>query len=194
MIYTKLDTEEIKDKLKRILEPERYEHSIGVMETAIELAERFNLDKEKAMTAGLVHDCAKCLSIEEMKKYSFCLDKCELESIKTWHAPIGAVIAEKEYGISSSEILSAVRYHTIGRKDMSAFEKIIYIADKIEKRTRPESMRSRIEGALNRRNSLDDAMLECFKITINSLLERSLPICFQTIDVYNSLIESYKKS
>ena len=57
-------------------------------------------------------------------------------STKTWHAPVGAYIAEKEYSVTDSEILSAIRWHTIGKKNMSDFEKIIFIADKIETRTR----------------------------------------------------------
>ena len=190
MIYTKFNIEEIKEKLRGCLNDERYLHSIGVMEKSVELAKRFNCDVEKAEIAGLLHDCAKCFSKEEMQKYLYCLKDEEKQSVKTWHAPIGAIIAKNEYGIEDEDILSAIRWHTIGRTGMSDFEKIIFIADKIEHRTREKELQEPIERALNTNNSLDEAMLKSFKITIESLIKRNLPICFQTIEVYNCFINS----
>jgi predicted HD superfamily hydrolase involved in NAD metabolism len=108
---------------------------------------------------------------------------------KTWHAPVGAYIAKKEYGVNDEEILSAIRWHTIGKKNMSNFEKIIFLADKIEERTREIEFRKKIENALLERQNLDDAMLQSFKMTIKSLLKRKLPICFQTVEVYNDLLK-----
>ena len=191
-MYTKLSIEEIKENLKNCLNTERYEHSIGVMEKAVELAERFNCDIEKAQVAGLLHDCAKCLSKEELLKYKDRFDECEINSSKTWHAPVGAIVAKEVYGVEDYDILSAIRWHTIGKKDMTDFEKIIYIADKIEERTREDELKIPITQALNSRNNLDDAIFKSFEITIQSLIERKLPICFQTIDVYNSLLNIVK--
>ena len=188
-MYTAFKIEEIQEKLKACLTYERYMHSLGVMEMAVKLAKEFNLDEDKAKVAGLLHDCAKCLSKEELEKYTDTFEECEKLSTKTWHAPVGAIIAKKDYGVTDKEILSAIRWHTIGKNDMTDFEKIIFIADKIEHRTRESDFREKIETALNERHNLDDAMLKSFKITIKSLLKRKLPICFQTIDVYNNLLE-----
>ena len=194
MIYTKDKIEEIKEKLKDCLTEERYLHSLGVMEKAVELAKQFNCNAQKALIAGLLHDCAKCLTKEEMKKYEYCLSTCETQSIKTWHAPIGAIIAKNEYDIEDEEILNAIRWHTIGKINMSDFEKIIFIADKIENKTREKEISEEIETALNKRNNLDDAMFKIFQITIKSLIDRNLPICYQTIEVYNNLIEKIHKT
>lgn len=180
--------DEIKEKLKTCLNEERYWHSIGTMEMAMELAKRFNCDIEKAQVAGLLHDCAKCLSNEELKKYIDNFEDCEKISPKTWHAPVGAIIAKRDWNIVDDEILSAIRWHTIGKKDMTDFEKIIFLADKIERRTREDDYREKIEKVLNKTDSLDAAILKSFKITIKSLLKRKLPICFQTVDVYNHLL------
>ena len=187
-MYTKFSIEEIKEKLKNTLSEERYWHSIGTMEKAMELAERFGCDIEKAQIAGLLHDCAKCLSKEELNEYQEYFEDCEKLSTKTWHAPCGACLCEKEFGIEDNEILSAIRWHTIGKKGMTNFEKIIFLADKIENRTREIEFREKIEKVLDKTNNLDSAMLKSFKITIKSLLKRKLPICFQTIDVYNDLL------
>ena len=76
-MYTKFSIEEIKEKLKACLSYERYIHSLGTMEKAMELAERFELDVEKAQVAGLLHDCAKCLSNEELEAFSHAFDDSE---------------------------------------------------------------------------------------------------------------------
>ena len=48
------------------------------------------------------------------------------------HGPVGAWIAEKEFGVTDEDILNAIRYHTTGRAEMCKLEKIIFIADMIE--------------------------------------------------------------
>ena len=192
-MYTAYKIEEIQEKLKNCLTYERYIHSLGVMEMAVKLAKEFGLDEEKAQVAGLLHDCAKCLPKEELEKYINTFEECEKLSTKTWHAPVGSIIAKNDYGVTDEEILSAIRWHTIGKNNMTDFEKVIFIADKIELRTRESDFREKIEEALKERHNLDDAMLKSFKITIKSLLKRNLPICFQTVDVYNNLLEQFKK-
>ncbi len=194
MIYTKFSIEELKDKLHNCLNEERYIHSLGVMEMSVKLAKEYNLDEEKAMLAGLLHDCAKCFSKTELLKYSDLFEDCEKLTVKTWHAPVGAIIAKSDYDINDDEILSAIRWHTIGKNNMSDFEKIIFLADKIEHRTREIEFREKIESVLNTSHNLDLALLKSFKITIKSLLKRNLPICYQTVDVYNSLLEKVNDS
>ncbi|MBQ8634998.1 bis(5'-nucleosyl)-tetraphosphatase (symmetrical) YqeK [bacterium] len=187
-MYTKFSIEEIKEKLKTCLSYERYIHSLGTMEKAMELAEHFGLDVEKAQVAGLLHDCAKCISNEELAAFENVFDESEKLSCKTWHAPVGQIIAQRDYGVVDEEILSAIRWHTIGKIGMSDFDKVIFLADKIENRTREPEYREKIEKVLSKTNSLDEAIFKSFKITIKSLLKRKLPICFQTIEVYNDLL------
>ena len=50
---------EIRKKLSKKLKKDRFEHTIGVMYTAASLAMCYGEDVEKALTAGLLHDCAK---------------------------------------------------------------------------------------------------------------------------------------
>ncbi len=199
-ILKKMDFTKHKDileKLKMTLTPERYEHSIGVAEEAVRLAEIYGADIEKACIAGLLHDCAKCLPKEKLldiivkNKDIWAIDECELLNYKTFHAPAGVLVAQKEYGINDKEILSAIRWHTLGKKDMTLLEKIIYLADKIEKRTRPAEYREQIEVFLKGENGLDRAILESYKLTIKSLADRNLVICYPTIDIYNSLLKEF---
>lgn len=186
-----MDYTKYKEWLRANLSEERYEHSIGTAECAYELAIKFGLDKDKAYLCGLIHDCAKCFPDNELKDtICNCDDLCDGELInpKTYHAPAGAILAKKEFGICDCEILSATRWHTLGKENMTDFEKIIFIADKIEKRTRPLEYRKEIEEALEK--GLDNALLVCYGNTIKSLVDRNLKICTTTIDIYNKLLSN----
>ena len=190
MDYTK--TEECKKWLREHLNDERYRHSLGTAECASKLAEKYGLDKERAYFCGLIHDCAKCFPNDELKS-SICnrKDLCEgeLNNPKTYHAPAGAIMAKEEFCVEDEEILSAIRWHTLGKENMSDFEKIIFIADKIETETRPKEWAEPIRKALEEDNGLNKALLICYKNTIKSLVDRNLKICKTTIDIYNNLLE-----
>ena len=181
----------IKNWLKANLNNERYEHSLGTADCAKELAKIFGLDEEKAYFTGLIHDCAKCLPKAETNEIlaKLSLVDGELCNPKTHHAPVGAYIAQKEFQVEDEEILSAIRWHTFGKVDMTPFEKIIFLADKIETRTRPCELCTPIRAALDS-EGLDKALLICYKNTIKSLVDRNLSICKLTIDIYNSLLNA----
>lgn len=182
--------EDIKIWLKNNLTEERYEHSLGTADCAKELAARYGLNEEKAYLTGLIHDCAKCLPLEDAKNMMQQIELCEgeLDNCKTYHAPAGRCTAEKEFGIIDEEILSAIRWHTLGKVDMTEFEKIIFLADKIEERTRPYELIKPIKELLGEENGLNKALLKCYQNTIKSLVDRNLKICFMTVEIYNSLL------
>ena len=176
--------------LKENLKKERYIHTLGTAECAKELAQKFKLNPEKAYIAGLLHDCAKCFTKEklvEIIKKHLDIEECEMMNHKTLHAPVSAYIAETEFGLSDKEILSAIRWHTLGKLEMTDFEKIVFIADKIEPKTRDKEYSSKIRMLLAEENGLNKALLKCYKETIKSLMKRDLKICLLTIEIYNKL-------
>ena len=187
MIYT---NDSIRQWLKENLSEERYNHSLGTADAARMLAVKYGLDEEKAYFTGLIHDCAKCLDKEKMSEIlkNVELECGELENPKTHHAPVGAYLAKTQFGIEDEEILSAIRWHTIGKLNMTMFEKIIFLADKIEERTRPKEC-TELKKLFDEENGLDKAILICYKFTIKSLVDRNLSICTQTIDIYNDLLK-----
>jgi predicted HD superfamily hydrolase involved in NAD metabolism len=186
-----MDYTQCKNWLEANLSKERFEHSLGTAECAASLAEKFGLDVKKAEFCGLIHDCAKCIPNNELKS-TICNrnDLCEgeINNPKTYHAPAGAMLAQKEFKVEDPEILSAIRWHTLGKENMTDFEKIIFLADKIEERTRPYELINPIKNALNEENGLDKALLICYGNTIKSLVERNLKICKITVDIYNNLL------
>ena len=72
---------------------------------------------------------------------------------------------------------------------MTEFEKIIFLADKIESETRPPEWTAPIKKVLEEENGLDKALLICYGNTIKSLVDRNLKICKTTIDIYNKLLD-----
>lgn len=185
-----MDYTEILNWLKNNLNEERYIHTLGTAECAKELANKFNLNSEKAYLAGLLHDCAKCFSNEKLLDIihqHLNVEECEMLNYKTLHAPVSAYIAEKEFQVNDKEILSAIRWHTLGKLDMTDFEKIVFLADKIEPNTRDKEYSDKIKALLNEPNGINKALLKCYKETIKSLVKRDLKICLLTIDIYNKL-------
>ena len=97
---------------------------------------RYEADIEKAMIAGLLHDCAKCLSADKKiklcEKYELSISDVERKNPGLLHAKLGAFLASQKYHIQDTEIIDAIANHTTGRPDMTKLDKIIYIADFIE--------------------------------------------------------------
>ncbi|MCM1339848.1 MAG: bis(5'-nucleosyl)-tetraphosphatase (symmetrical) YqeK [Muribaculaceae bacterium] len=190
MDYIKISREDLLKWLKENLNEERYEHSLGTAECAESLAETFGLDSEKAYIAGLLHDCAKCFSTEKLLSIieeNLIIDEDEKSNPKTLHAPVSAYVAETKFGVTDKEILSSIRWHTLGKLNMTDFEKVIFLADKIESRTREHCYCAAIKACLSGENALNRAMLQCYRQTIKSLVDRDLKICTATIDIYNNL-------
>lgn len=127
----------IQKKLKSELDEERYTHTLGVMYTAASLAMRYDEKlMEKALLAGLLHDCAKCIpdkgKMKYCHKYRLGVSAVEQKNPSLLHAKLGAFLAKKKYHVKDPEIISAIAYHTTGHPDMTLLDKIIYIADYIE--------------------------------------------------------------
>lgn len=135
-IYLSEQYEAIKADLKSKLKPSRYEHTINVAQTAVWLSMSHGIDTDKAYLSGLLHDCAKYLSDEEMiaaaGDNNIELEPVELKSVQLIHSKLGAVFAKTVYGVEDEDILNSIRSHTTGRPGMTDLEKIIYLADAIE--------------------------------------------------------------
>lgn len=178
--------------LKKELDRERYEHTVGVCYTAVALAMRYGYDLEKAELAGLLHDCAKCIPLEKKlklcKKHNIPITEAEAAHPALLHAKLGAFLAKKEYDVADTEILEAIKNHTTGKPSMGLLDKIIYVADYIEphrcKAPRLEVVR---QTAFI---DLDEALLMILGDTLQYLQERGIEIDPLTEETY----QYYKKS
>lgn len=123
-------------KLKQSLSDRRLLHSVLVAATARKLAAIHGVNENQAVLAALLHDCAKCMPLSEMQKiakeHRLLVDKETMQSTNLLHGPVGAVIAQRDYGIEDQNILAAIRCHTVGKVGMLPLDMIVYLSDKIE--------------------------------------------------------------
>ena len=191
-----MDTErnrEFLEILKTRLTPQRLYHSICVAEQAKHLAEKFGGDSEKAYTAGLIHDVMRYEPVEKMLELiendGQILTDSEKNITVTLHAIAGEVFLRKELGVTDNEILSAVRWHTTGKEDMSLLEKIIYVADLTsEDREYPDILEVRAMAE----ESLDKTCLRGLSFTIEDNAKKCRPIHIDTVNAFNYLAERIK--
>lgn len=186
--------EQIKNYLKQNLRNKRYEHVLGVRDTAIKLAEHYKEDTEKARFAALIHDCAKNISDDQIiliaEKHKLAIDDITKISPQLLHGSIAAIIAKEEMGITDEDVLNAVTYHTTGRKGMSLLEKIIYIADYIEPSRNFQGVDELRRAAFQ---DLDKALIKAFDNTIKFVVERGQLLHINTIEGRNYLLSKYRR-
>ena len=121
------------DKALSLETPQRQAHSLRVAELAAARAVALKLPEDKAIAAALLHDCAKNLDKESPYLAGF-IPPMEWGKIprEVYHQFAGAFVAEKHFGVTDGEVLSAIRYHTSGRPNMGEMEKLIFLADMLE--------------------------------------------------------------
>lgn len=186
------DKEKFKEVIRERLSDYRYYHSLCVAKSARELAKRFGADEENAEIAGILHDvtkeCSRKEHLEILEQAGVTLTDLELESKKFFHQVTGALYAEKELGITDSEILDAIRYHTTGRAQMSLMEQIVYLADFISDDRDYEDvdiMRLKVE------EGRAQGMLYATRYTIVSVINKGKPLHPDTVDSYNWILNAF---
>ena len=137
-------------KLKTYLTQERFMQTFYVVKRGLELAA--DEMRDKAFVACLLHDVAKYVSPDRYAEYGFVCPKGMPAPVV--HSFLGAKVAERDFGITDTEILQAIKYHTTGRPDMTELEKLVYVADKTEQ-TRPYPLEHLLSG------TLDEMFLKC---------------------------------
>ncbi|MDD4601450.1 hypothetical protein SDC9_09010 [bioreactor metagenome] len=181
--------QEIIDRLTVILTKKRMDHSRGVSQTAVLLARRFGADESKAALAGILHDCAREIPrhelITEAVKWKIAVGTVECQEPVLLHAPLGAKMAEKQYGIRDQEVLNAIKLHTLGGPSMSILAKIIYLADFIEPGrsfSGVDKLRALAEV------SLDTALLAAYDYNIEYIIKKGGLIHPTSVEGRNELL------
>lgn len=188
MMYTDR-ADEFKALLKGRLKESRYIHSLGVADSAKELAEKYSADADKAYIAGLLHDVTKnendANQLQMLQNSGIMLSQTELHNPKLWHAMTAPIYAKEVLGITDEEILSAMRWHTTGKAVMTILDMVIYIADYISaERDYPDVDVMRKYAF----ESLEKAALYSLKFTLKKLPKKELVIHPDSVAFYNDLI------
>ena len=127
--------------LRGMLTADRLEHSLGVEAMAEALARRFGIPVDQAVTAGLLHDCAKCMPLgsmlDEANRLGVRADDARRESAELLHAFVGAALLRERFGVTDPDVIRAVKYHNTGTVSMTDLDLAVYLADKIELGRKP---------------------------------------------------------
>lgn len=181
-----LTMKEIRKAIRKAQDAKRYEHTVGVEYTAAALAMRYGASVEDALLAGLLHDCAKCLSDEKLialcEKYHIPVSESERKLPFLLHGKVGGYLAQKKYGIQNQDVVNAIVNHTMGREEMSLLEKIVFVADYIEPgRTHAANLDALRELAFQ---DIDLAMLRVLEGTLEHLRSNGWAIDSRTEKTY----------
>lgn len=190
-----MEYNEILVTLANELRPARFRHCRDVSQTAVRLAERWDADIEKARLAVILHDCARNLKGEELLKTSrqFGMIPSPLELLQPAliHAPLGAIIAERRFGISEPQVLQAIRRHTTGAPQMTLLDKVIYLSDCIEPGRNFSGVRKIRDMAVE---DLDAAVLLAYEHSILFVVANGGLLHPNTVEGRNSLLMELKAS
>ncbi len=191
----KIREDEIIGWLSQWVDKKRLEHSLGVSRTAALLALHYGVDVDKARIAGLVHDCAKCLSYEEMatrlKEYGMMLDPISMGDRALIHGHLGAEMVRRMLGIEDPEILNAIACHTTGKKRMALLDKILCLADYIEPGRQYAGIGTIRQLAYK---DIDRALLKGMEFTIRHVLDSGSPLHPGTVEARNELLAAIGKN
>lgn len=186
MVYSR---EQLIDAVSSQMPAKRWEHTLGVMETAVRLAKQYGADPIKADLSAILHDVAKYWPVQKMEQMIIdhgLSTELLVYDKQLWHAEVGAFVAKQEYGIEDQEILDAIRYHTSGRVGMTLLDKVVCLADYIEP-GRDFPGVNNIRDLAN--HSLEEALAAGFDSTIQFLLSRRQIIFPLTVLARNDLIK-----
>lgn len=165
-------------ELAKNLKGEKFEHSLGVEETALKLAHRYGANMDQAGLAGLLHDYTKQMDNTALaKKYGI-----PYLTEKTLHGHTAAALLKDRGYVTDEEVLNAIKWHTTGRAGMTMLEKIIYIADYME----PNRDFNGVERlrALAFQN-IDEAVLLGLQMSIGHIVENKSLIDTDSVEAYN---------
>ena len=194
-----MDRDQLIASVRGQMPEKRWAHTLGVMETAVQLAERFGGDPAKAELAAILHDVAKYWPVERLEEIvrtapmpsSFQPELVFPYDRQLLHAPVGAYVAETEYSIMDTEVLDAIRYHTTGREQMTLLDKIVCLADYMEPgRDFPGVNEIRSIAEIN----LEQALISGFDSTILFLVQKGKKIFPLTLLARNALIDENRRS
>lgn len=205
MIYSSQILEDLRRQISRQVSEKRFSHILGVERCAVYLGEMILPELISELSAAaLLHDVAKEIPIEEQMKLledaGFALtdeDKITTGVIHSFTAPI---IIKKDFPTFATEnILSAVAYHTVGRVNMTAFEKIIFVSDYCEDTRKYDSCK-RVRAALldniqsltysEKLARLDEACIMSIDGALEALNRMNSPINSRMYDTRNSLLKN----
>jgi predicted HD superfamily hydrolase involved in NAD metabolism len=187
-----MNREHLMERTRQQMPSKRWEHTQGVMETAVRLAAKYGADPDKADLAALLHDYCKYWPVEEQirayREFGLPEDALEYDP-QLLHGPLAAEVVRRELGVADTEVLDAIRWHTSGRERMTLLDKIVCLADYIEPGRDFPGVHNIREIA---EYSLEKALIAGFDSTIRFLIEKGKKVYPLTLLARNALIDEVR--
>ena len=184
-----MEFENIKNDIKQILSEKRYNHSLGVVKRAEQLAQIYNQDIQKARLVAIAHDIAKEINKEDayqyVKQHNIIIDEIEKNEPSLLHSKIGANICKEKYNFTD-DMTQAILYHTTGNINMNTFDKIIFLADKTEEGRKNEIDLDEANKIVDK--DINEGMLYMIRNSLEYTLKKKKLIHPDTIILMNKLI------
>ena len=187
--------DEMRQALQARVKASRYRHSLGVSQTAEQLARIYGVDQNEAAVAGLLHDWDKSLTGDELKRKAKKLKLADKEvrehATGVLHSWTAAATLRDKFPELSDAVLQAISRHTCGAVGMSDLDMVVFVADIIEPgRDFPD-----IEGlrAAVGEVCLEELFYRTYKANFMYLLSADMVVASPSLDVYNSLVVERKE-
>ncbi len=199
IIYTVSIMIDLQKRIRPLMSEYRYNHTLSVVNECSELAKLFGIDERMLVIAAYLHDVTKEIPTAEQlqlcEDIGIAIDECTLNSPNTLHSFSAPALIKRDFPeYAEDTVLSAVRYHTTGRADMTLCEKLLYLADYIEPTRKFEDCKKLREyfytNTCDIYKKLDDTILLSLKYTISDLLEKGEYIHLETLKAYNTLLRT----
>lgn len=183
--------EALMQQVQMQMSEQRFVHVLGVEQMAVALAKKYGADPSKASIAALCHDYAKERSdddfIFEIKRKYLNPELLKWNNA-IWHGIVGAEFVHDELGVDDEEILQAVRVHTTGSRAMSLLDKVLFVADYVEKNRRFPGVEEARELAIT---DLDAAVRYELTHTLQFLISKGQAIYPKMIETYNYYVAKH---
>ncbi|HWO73914.1 MAG TPA: bis(5'-nucleosyl)-tetraphosphatase (symmetrical) YqeK [Dehalococcoidia bacterium] len=171
------------------------DHVLRVEQEALRLAELHGLDAARIRIAALGHDLVRHKRGPELLRlaaeYALEPDEVEREAPILVHGPVAARILRRDYALADEEVLAGIDCHTTGRAGMTALEKALFVADKVEpeKRAGQPALEAARDAAAS---DLDAAMLLYLDFYLGEAVRRRHLLHPRTLEARNELIRTLK--
>lgn len=165
----------------------RYQHSLGVAQTAWELARTYGVDEFDAAAAGLVHDWDKVLDDSELVAralhYGIKIAGSPSAATPLLHGPVAAYELPQLFPEFSQAVFQAVDRHTVGACDMTPLDMVVFVADAIEPNRHGDyavALRDMVGKV-----SLDELFFSCFAQGLVYVIQSGRYLYPTAIQIYN---------
>jgi len=150
-------------------------HVAAVVAEARRLARLHGVDEQRVVLAAWTHDIARAARPKELLRQARELglrpNKVEKTAPILLHGPVAARLLATGYGVQDEDVLAVARWHSTGRAGMSAVEKVVFLADKVEP-GKLESEPALVEVRQLAETDLDGAVLRYLDLQLLEVVRR----------------------